>query len=152
MGAKMRIKHVCVALAVVLLIASPAWADDFCPNLKTALASARTDFTNIPGPDDYFMPGWRDVKLTLPYATDCNVNTDKRDLSYFCSWEKEQGAAVNARYKYMVRQTDQCLAGFQKTAGNMITTWHGAAGTVTVDGRHVMPNTQTWSLMLTVKR
>ncbi len=148
----MRIQNFCAALALASAIGSPAWADDFCVNLKTALASARTGFTDIPGPEDDIMPDWRDAELTLPFA-DCNIDTDKRGPSYFCSWKKEQGAAVNARYKYIVRQTDECLAGFQKTTAGQITTWHNVeAGTVTVDARHVMPNTTAWSLMLIVKR
>jgi hypothetical protein len=152
-GARMRIRSFCAAVLLASAIGSPAWADDFCVTLKTAVAAAKTNFTNIPGPNDDFMPGWRDAKLSLPFAVDCNVDTDKRGPSYFCSWEKEQGAAVNARYKYMVRQTDQCLAGFQKSTADQITTWHNStAGTVTVDARHVMPNTQTWAVMLTVKR
>ncbi len=99
------------------------------------------------------MPSWRDAKLKLPYAADCYVDTDKRNISYFCSWQKEQGAAVNARYKYTVRQIDECLTGFQKTADFMISTWtNPTVGTITVDGRHVMKNTQTWALTLTVKK
>jgi hypothetical protein len=130
----------------------PASTDDFCTILKTAVAAARTNFTSIPGPADDIMPWWRDAKLSLPYA-DCNVDTDKRSQSYFCTWEKEQGAAVNARYNYTVRQTDQCLAGFRKTTTGQTTTWSNpAVGTVLLDSRHVMPNTQTWSLMLFVKR
>lgn len=147
----MRIRNFCTALMLASAIGSPAWADDFCANLKTALAAARTGFANIPGPEDDV--GWRDVRLMLPYATECHVEPDKRDVSYFCFWKKEQGAAVNARYKYTVRQTDQCLAGFQKTIGDMFTTWRNPAiGTVTVDARHIMKNTETWSLMLRVKR
>lgn len=130
----------------------PASTDDFCAILKTAVAAARTNFKSIPGPADEIMPWWRDATLSLPYA-DCNVDTDKRSQSYFCTWEKEQGAAVNARYKYTVRQTDQCLAGFRKTTTGQTTTWSNpAVGTVLVDSRHVMPSTQTWSLMLVVKR
>jgi hypothetical protein len=149
----MPIQNFCAALVLASAIGSPAFADDFCSNLKTALAAAPTGFTNIPGPDDDLIPGWRDATLTLPYAEDCYVETDKRDISYFCSWKKEQGAAVNARYKYMVQQTDQCLAGFRKTTDDGVTTWRNpATGTVMVDSRHVMKNTETWSVMLKVKR
>jgi hypothetical protein len=132
---------------------STARADDFCPNLKTAIASARTNFANLAGSKDELIPSWRNAKSMLPFATDCSVDTDRRNISYFCSWEKEQPAAVNARYKYTVQQTDQCLAGFQKTIGDRMTTWQiSSGGTVIVDARHVMKNTQTWALTLTVKR
>jgi hypothetical protein len=151
--AKMRVQNICAGIVLALTVGSPALADDFCANLKTALASARTGFTNIPGPRDDVIPGWRDAKLLLPFATECFVQTDKRDISYFCSWQKEQPAAVNARYKYTVRETDQCLAGFQKTTGDGVTTWRNpATGTVTVDSRKVMKNTSLGSLRLTVKR
>lgn len=132
---------------------SPAPTDEFCANLKTALAAARSGFTTLPGPPDDVVPGWRDASLSLPYADGCNIATDKRDLTYFCGWKKEQGAAVNARYKDMVLQTDQCLTGFQKTTGDWVTTWRNPAiGSVTVNARHIMKNTQTWSVMLMVNR
>jgi hypothetical protein len=152
LGARMRIQNFCVTLAVASAFASPAWADDFCANLKTALASVETDFTSIPGPPDDVIPGWRDAELSLPFASDCYVDTDKRDISYFCSWQKEQPAAVAARYRFLVQQTDQCLTGFQKTTGDRVTTWHDAVGTVTVDSRKVMKNTQLDAVRLTVKR
>jgi hypothetical protein len=130
----------------------PRSPTDFCSSLKTALASAPANFSNIAGAPDDMMPDWRNAELTLPFTTDCTVDTDKRNISYFCVWKKEQGAAVNARYKYTVQETDQCLVGFQKTVGDRITTWSKpTGGTVVVDSRHVMPNTTTWALMLTVK-
>jgi hypothetical protein len=152
LGARMRIQNLCAALAVASAFASPAWADDFCVNLKTAVAAAKTDFTNIPGPADDTIPGWRDAELSLPFATDCFVDTDKRNISYFCRWQKEQPAAVAARYRFLVLQTDQCLTGFQKTTGDGVTTWHDAVGTVTVDSRKVMENTQLNAVRLTVER
>ncbi len=131
----------------------PASGDDFCVKLKTALAAARTNFTSIPGPPDELIPGWRDAKLMLPYATDCYVETDKRDLSYFCGWQNEQSAAVSARYHYTVREIDQCLTGFQRTVGDTATTWRNPAiGSVKVDSRKVMKNRSLNSLMLTVRR
>ena len=148
----MRIQNFCAALAVASAFASPAWADDFCVNLKTALASVKTDFTSIAGPPDDVIPGWRDAELLLPFATDCFVDTDKRNISYFCSWQKEQPAAVAARYRFLVRQTDQCLTGFQKTTGDGVTAWNNAVGTVTVDSRKVMKNTQLDNVRLTVRR
>lgn len=148
-----RIKNFCMALMLASAIASPAWADDFCPNLKQAIAAAPTDFVSIAGAEDDTIPGWRNANVVLPFAADCFVITDSRDISYFCSWKKEQPAAVNARYKYTVQQTDQCLVGFQKTVGDGLTTWQNpTGGLVTVDARHVMKNTETWSLRLTVRR
>ncbi|HZL25572.1 MAG TPA: hypothetical protein VFC39_03480 [Acidobacteriaceae bacterium] len=111
------------------------------------------NFANLAGSKDEIIPSWRNAKLLLPFATNCSVDTDRRNISYFCSWEKEQAAAVNARYKYTVHQTEQCLAGFQKRVGDRMTTWQISSGeTVIVDARHVMKNTQTWALTLTVKR
>ena len=53
----------------------------------------------------------------------------------------------------MVQQTDKCIAGAEKTVGDRMTTWKiSGGGTVIVDARHVMKNTQTWALTLTVKR
>ena len=149
----MRIQNFCAALVLASAISSPAWADDFCVNLKTILTSATTGFSNISGPQDDVVPDWRDAKLSLPFASDCYVDSDKRDISYFCSWPKEQPAALAARYADMVRQTDQCLSGFQKTTGDSVTTWRNSAvGTVTVDSRKVMKNAQLSALLLTVRR
>ena len=148
----MKIQNLCAALALVSALASSARADDFCPNLKAAIASAPKNFTNLAGAADDVIPGWRDAKITLPFATSCSIDTDKRNISYFCAWQREQGAAVNARYKYTVQRTDQCLVGFQKTVEDRITTWRDSKGeTVIVDSRHVMKNTETWSLRLTVR-
>lgn len=178
LGAKMRIQTCCVVLVLTSLATigfskaqsgsarsgpglpdsifkvqqRPASDEGFCSNLKAALASAPRNFTNIAGAADDMMPDWRNAKLMLPFATDCTVDTDKRTISYFCAWKKEQGAAVSARYKYTVQQTDLCLVGFQKTVGDHITTWRNPSGVnVVVDSRHVMPKTTAWSLMLTVK-
>ena len=153
----MRIQIFCAGLAAVWAVGSSAVADDFCANLKTAVAAARTDFRNLPGPNDDVIPGWRDPNLKLPYWEGCFVQTDKRDLSYFCNWKRLQPMAVNAQYKYVVKQTDQCLVGFQKTTGDKVTTWRNpAVGTVTVDveGRKpgAMQGSETWKLMLKVTR
>lgn len=153
----MRIQILCVTLAAASAAGSSALADDFCANLKTAVAAARTDFRSLPGPADDVIPGWRDPKLTLPYWEGCFIQTDKRDLSYFCNWKRQQPAAVNAQYKYVVKQTDQCLVGFQKTTGDKTTTWRNpAVATVTLDweGRKpgAMQGTETWKLMLKVTR
>lgn len=149
----MRIRNFWTVLVLVSAIGSPAWADDFCPNLKKAIAAAPTNFVSISGDEDDFIPGWRNAKIMLPFATDCTVTTDSRDISYFCYWKKEQSGAVSARYKYLVQQTDQCLAGFQKTVGDALTTWQRpAGGHVTVSARHVMKKDNTWSVSLTVRR
>jgi hypothetical protein len=149
----MRIQNICSGFVLALVISSPSLADDYCKTLKAALASARTGFTNIPGPADDTIPGWRDAKLSLPGSEACNVETDKRDISYFCHWQKEQSAALVARYRYMVQETDQCLTGFQKTTGeDRLTTWRNPAiVSVIVDGRLVMKKA-TNALMVKVTR
>jgi hypothetical protein len=153
----MRLRNFCAVLMLALIMGTHAFADDFCKNLKTAVAAARTDFRSLPGPKDDVIPGWRDPKLTLPYWEGCFAQTDKRDISYFCNWKRSQPAAVNAQYKYVVQQTDQCLVGFQKTTGDKITTWRNpAVATVTLDweGRKpgALQGTETWKLMFKVKR
>ena len=147
----MRIQVFCATLMAA--VGSPAFADDFCVSLKAAVAAAQTDFSAIEGREHEFIPSWRDATIKLPYVDDCHVDPDKRNLSYYCSWEREQPAAVNARYKYAVKEVDQCLTDFEKTVGDQVTTWRNpASGTVTVNARHVMKNTQTWSVSLTVRR